>query len=208
MKKVLFNYFWLFVITSVIGYIIEGVFTFFPEHIWLNHSALVIGPFDLIYGVGALLLTILLYKYRNDSIIKLYILGFIGGSIIEYIVSWTMELAFDFSAWNYSNNFLNVNGRVALIYSIFWGFLSIVWIKYIYPFLEKLINKLDKPIWHKVAIVLAIFLVLDGILSINAIFRANARDKKIDAKNKYEEFLDKTFPNKYLNWTYGYHWSD
>ena len=207
-KDKLFNYFWICILASIIGYIVEGIYTLFPEFIWLNHSALVIGPFDLVYGIGAVLLTILLYKYKDDSIFKLFILGFIGGTIAEYIASWGMELVFGFSSWDYSNDFLNINGRVALIYSIFWGLLSVVWIKYIYPFLAKLINKINKPIWHKITIFLIIFLILDSILSMSAIFRANARDKGIVAQNIYEEFLDEAFPNKFMNRTYGYHWSE
>ena len=207
-KDKLFNYFWIFIISSVIGYFIEGIYTFFPEYIWLNHSALVIGPFNLIYGFGAIILIIMLYRYQNDNIFKLFILGFIGGTILEYVASWGMELVFGFSSWNYANDFLNINGRVALIYSIFWGIISVIWIKYVYPFLERIVNKINKPLWHKLTIFLIVFLIIDGIMSINALFRANARDKGILSQNKYEKFLDDAFPNKYMNRTYGYHWSE
>lgn len=207
-KSKLFNAFWIFVISSLVGYVVEGIYTGYPEMIWLNHSAVVIGPFNFIYGFGALILTLLLAEFQNDKIWKLFLIGFIGGTIIEYVASWGMELVLGFSAWDYSADFLNINGRVSIMFSFFWGILAVLYIKFLYPRLLKLVGKMQKPIWHKIAIILFIFLTLDTILSAGALLRANARDKGIKAQNKYEEFLDKNFPNKYLNWTYGRHWSE
>ena len=52
-----------------------------------------------------------------------------------------MEHVLGFIPWNYSKKFMNVNGRICLIYSIFWGILGIVWIKLIYP---KIISMIEK----------------------------------------------------------------
>ena len=54
-----------------------------------------------------------------------------------------MELVLGFTAWNYSNMFLNINGRICLLFSMFWGFLGILWIKFLYPQIEKALNKLN-----------------------------------------------------------------
>ena len=123
----------MFLIGSVFGWILEGIGSIVIDHMLINHSALVIGPFNAIYGVGACALTAALLKFKDKNIFLIFIIGFIGGSLIEYIMSWGMELVLGFTAWDYSSFFLNINGRICLVYSCIWGVLSIVWIKYLYP---------------------------------------------------------------------------
>lgn len=200
--------FWIFIVGCVFGWVFELIVTYVTKGVFINHSAVVIGPFNMAYGIPAVLLTVLLYKFRDDSNLKLFLIGFFGGSIIEYIMSWGMELVLGFSAWDYSNRFLNINGRVCLLFSLFWGILAILWIKVIFPFLIKMIKKIKPKIGHKIAIFLAVFLVLDIGLTVSAVYRAREKEKGIPAQNKYEEILDKTFNKDYLINMYNGHWSD
>lgn len=201
-----YNLFWIFIVGCVVGWIIEGIFTYITKGIFINHSAVVVGPFNMAYGISACLLTALLYKYRNEKNIKLFLIGFLGGSIIEYVMSWGMELVVGFSAWDYSDMPLNVNGRICFYYSLFWGFLSIFWIKFIYPKLVKMIKKLDYALGKKIVIGLLIFLILDVALTCSAVLRAKEKDKGIEAQNKYEDFLDKTFNKDYLKNMFNNKW--
>ena len=47
-----------------------------------SRSGLVYGPFNLVYGVGAAVLTLALYRYRNRS----WLLSFLGGILIGSLV--------------------------------------------------------------------------------------------------------------------------
>ena len=172
----------------------------------INHSAVVIGPFNFAYGICAIMLTILLYNYKNDNYFKIFVLSFIGGSILEYIMSLGMELVLGFTAWDYSNYFLNINGRICFLYSLFWGLLGVLWIKLVYPRLEKILNKIDIDISKYVVSGLIVFLAFDILLTISAINRAKDYDKGIEASNKYEEFLDNTFNKEYLRNMYNNNW--
>ncbi len=206
-KLSIYNAFWIFIIGSVLGWFIEGLFTLISQHILINHSALVIGPFNIIYGFGAVLLTALLLNYKDRSLWLIFLLSFIGGSVLEYICSWGMELFVGFTAWDYSNHFLNLNGRICLLYSLYWGFLGIIWIKYIYPLFIKIIHLWSYELGHKVGIWLAIFLVLDAGITITAVMRAKEKEKQIPPSNMYEELLDQTFNQKYLNNMFCNKWS-
>ena len=128
MKK-LYKLLYIFIITSICGYFIELIWTLITKGIFINHSAVVIGPFNFAYGICGVALTLLLCRFKDESYVKIFILSFIGGSILEYIMSWGMELVLGFTAWDYSNMFLNINGRICFLYSIFWGALGILWIK-------------------------------------------------------------------------------
>lgn len=204
----LYNLFWIFIVGCVVGWLVEGVFSLIKWREFINHSAVVIGPFNMAYGLGALMLTALLYKFRDEKNIKIFLIGFIGGSILEYIMSWGMELVLGFTAWDYSRKPLNLNGRICFRYSLFWGLLGVVWIKYIYPYISKLLEKMNKDIGRKFAIFLIIFLTFDIFLTGVAINRAKNKEKGIEAKYKYEEVLDKTFNKEYLKNMYNDSWGD
>ena len=190
--------FYIFIIGSLVGWVVEGLYTLIVFHELVNHSAVVIGPFDMAYGICFVLLTLLFYKLPNISFVKAFLLSFLGGTILEYIMSLGMEIFLGFTAWDYSTYPLNINGRVCLIYSVFWGILGIAWVKLVFPFIMKLLNKFNYKIANKIAIILFIFLVFDVMLTIQARERAKAKLKGIEPKNKYEEFLDNTFNMDYL----------
>ena len=197
---------YIFVITSILGYFIEFFWTLLTKGVVINHSAVVIGPFNFAYGICGVALTLLLFKFKDESYLKIFLLSFIGGSILEYIMSWGMELVLGFTAWDYSNRFLNINGRICLLYSIFWGVLGILWIKFIYPQLTNILNKMKPKTYKIVAICLTIFLFLDILLTIGSVTRAKEADRGIEPANKYERFLDNTFNSKYLKNMFNNNW--
>ena len=138
--------------------------------------------------------------------LKIFLLSFIGGSILEYIMSLGMEIVLGFTAWDYSNNFLNINGRICLLFSIFWGILGVLWIKFLYPQIEKLLSKISPKIYKNLIIGLTIFLVLDIIFTVSCVNRAHDADNGIPPSNGYERFLDNTFNSKYLKNMYNNNW--
>ena len=84
-EKNVYYLFWIFIIGCIVGYVVEGIFSLIKWKEFINHSAIVIGPFNAAYGLGALLLSAILYKFKDDKIWKIFIIGFVGGSILEYI---------------------------------------------------------------------------------------------------------------------------
>ena len=205
MKK-FYKLMYIFIISSICGYFIELIWSLVTKGIFINHSAVVIGPFNFAYGICGVALTLLLYKFKDESYLKIFLLSFIGGSILEYIMSWGMELVLGFTAWDYSDNFLNINGRICLLFSIFWGFLGILWIKILYPQFDKILNKINPKIYKILIVCLSIFLLLDILLTISAVSRARNADKGIPPNNGYERFLDSTFNSKYLKNMFNDNW--
>jgi uncharacterized membrane protein len=102
---------------------------------------------------------------------------------------------------------MNINGRICLVYSIFWGFLGIAWIKFIYPYAQKLIDKTNHNIGKKMIWILTIFLILDLALTMCAVHRAKEFEKGIEPQNKFETFLDENFGLTYLNNMYNNRWN-
>mgnify|MGYP005779883871 FL=1 len=204
-KKV-YYLFWIFVFGSIFGWFFEGIYTYIRKGVIINHSAVAIGPFNMAYGLAACVLSASLVKYKDDSNFKLFFIGFIGGSILEYVMSIGMELVLGFTAWDYSAKPFNINGRVCLLYSLAWGLLAIFWIKVVYPHVIKFIDKLEYKIGKKIALCLAIFLIFDLIFTYSAVERAKANERGIPPQNTYEEILDKTFNKEYLKNMFNNNW--
>lgn len=131
---------------SFAGVVIEMLWCLITNGYIESRSGLVYGPFNLLYGVGAVALTVCLYTFRNRGAWISFLGGMIVGSVVEYICSWGQELIFGSRSWDYSHMPFNINGRICLLYSVFWGFLGVLWIKNIYPRMAKWILKIPNRI--------------------------------------------------------------
>ena len=141
-------YFFLF---AFLGWCLETIFCI----IVLGHFSkrgFLYGPICPIYGYGALILIILLSKYKK-SFFKLFLYSSVVFSVFEYVVSYILEVLFDSFWWEYKNDFFNLNGRIAIFYSIAWGVIAIVFIKLLFPVLKKLVDKLITIIPSKISFV-------------------------------------------------------
>ena len=128
-----------FIIYSVIGYIVETLYGIITKGVWESRQSFLYGPFCGIYGLGAVIMIIFLHKYQKKYN-ALFIGGFIVGSIIEYVVSLFGELVLGVKWWDYSGMPLNLNGRICVYFSIFWGFLGMYLIASLNPKVDRLIN--------------------------------------------------------------------
>lgn len=113
-----------FIIYSVAGYVIETVYGMITKGVWESRQSFLYGPFCGIYGLGAVVMIVCLYKIPK-KINALFAGGFVVGSIVEYAVSFIGEKMLGIKWWDYSGMPLNINGRICVYYSIFWGFLAI-----------------------------------------------------------------------------------
>lgn len=199
--------FYIFLFGCLLGWIVEGLWTLLKKGLLINHSALVIGPFNLVYGLGAIVLTLALYNIKDCNAIKIFGVSFVVGTILEYAISLFMEYVFGFVAWTYKHKPYNINGRVCLSYSIFWGILGIFWIKFIFPKVKKLITKLNKTESAKFIKIAITFLIFDSILTIGAINRGKEYEQNIPPSNKIEEVIDKYFGVEYLNNMFNNRWN-
>lgn len=87
--------------------------------------------------------------------------GFIIGSIIEYVISFIGEWLFNVKWWDYSDMPFNINGRICVTFSIFWGLLAIYLMTHINPKVDNLLNKIPDNILKNTTIVLTILIFID-----------------------------------------------
>lgn len=118
---------WLFFIYSFVGVIIEMIYCWTIEYRGVIESRLGILylPFNLLYGTGGLIISLVLLPVF-DNPFAVFGLGLVVGTVLEYFTSLFMEKVFHAVYWDYSKEFLNIQGRVCLKYAVIWGLLSLV----------------------------------------------------------------------------------
>lgn len=193
LKKV----FWIFIIGCIFGCIMEMLLHFFKYGEWVSRQGLIYGPLNPVYGLGAAAFTIFLGKQKNIFIIFIGA-ALLGGSF-EYICSLVQEHFFGTISWDYSNQPFNINGRTSLKYMIYWGILGTIFIKLIYPFLSKMIEKVPIKIGNIITIIMLIFIIIDCAISIMAGLRQDQRQKGNEANTSIEVFLDTHYPDSRLD---------
>ena len=118
---------WLFFIYGLFGVIIEMVYCWTIEYRGVIESrlGLLYVPFNLLYGAGGVFITLALLPVI-DNPFAVFGLGLVVGTTLEYFTSLLMEKVFHAVYWDYSKEFLNVQGRICLKYALIWGALSLV----------------------------------------------------------------------------------
>ena len=201
-----YNYyklFWIFLIGCIAGVLIETLWCFFTTHQIESRTALIIGPFNLVYGFGAILMTLIYIILKDKNSIVIFIISMVFGGLFEVLCSIIQELLFGTVSWYYDADSLGIlDKRTSIIYCIFWGILGIAWIKYIYPLLEKYIEKIQNKIGKILTFILTVFLIFDILLSSAAVYRQKERRNNIPANNIIREYLDNKYNNEVLKKIY------
>ena len=163
-----YTYFLLYFIYSIIGWFLEVGLAFYEHKKFVNRGFL-IGPYCPIYGVGCLLLTILLSKYINEPGVIFAFSIFICATL-EYLTSYLMEKIFKLRWWDYSNMKFNINGRICLETLIPFGIIGVLVVKYISPFLINTINSINFNFLIIINIIILSILITDILISFNVVF--------------------------------------
>ncbi len=130
-----------FFIYSFIGWLLEVIYAMYVERRFVNRGFL-FGPICPIYGFGALILIASLGKVKGNRFLKFFV-AVISFSVFEYIVSYVLEVMFNQRWWDYSNDILNLNGRISLLYSLLWGVLGILFTEKIHPMIRGQVEKIS-----------------------------------------------------------------
>lgn len=199
-KKGIFGYsFWqileYFIVYSILGYVIETLYGLLTKGVIESRQSMLYGPFCCIYGLGAICL-LCIPKSAKKNNWTLFIAGFIIGSVVEYVVSWVGEVIFNIKWWDYSNFPLNINGRVCVYFSIFWGILTICLNKVINPTVDKVLGKIPIKVLNVLTVIIMVFMAFDFIISSFALKMFETRliynyNLEVQgAEDYYEKYLD------------------
>lgn len=181
-----------FIIYSIIGFIIETIFGILTKGVLESRKSFIIGPFCSIYGLGAVIMILALQKFKKNNY-TLFFGGFLVGSIIEYVVSLIGEAIFHVVWWDYSDMAFNINGRICVAFSMFWGILAIYLITHFNPKVDKFLEKFSYKQLKKAVIIIMIFLMIDMVITgigLKVFFVRLVSENKVQL-NIEEKYIDK-----------------
>lgn len=187
---------------SALGWFAESVYCSLGERKWINRGFLT-GPLCPIYGAGAVVMTVFLGPLKELPLpvnifgvkfsitpLLVFVVGMILADIVEFITSLAMEKLFHARWWDYSEKPFNIQGRICLQHTLYWGTASIVFIYAIHPFFSKYAERLfpsatPNILYFSLLIILFIF-ILDII---NAVRNAMDVKKVMDKVHKLTDSI-------------------
>lgn len=191
--------FLIFMIGSIIGYIVEMIVALVQEGHLESRQGVIYGPFTPIYGVGIVIYYLAFQKIKTRDKKKIFLISMILGGTVEYLFSFLQEKIFGTVSWDYSNWILNINGRTTLIHCTYWGVAGLLYMSLIEPIIPKIEEMIQKNGVKLVSTGVAILMIFNITISSMAALRQKERKYNIQATSQIDIFLDKNYPDEYMN---------
>ena len=194
--------FWLFLIAGVAGDLVEIVFWLVTRGELTSRSSLIYGQFSIVWGAGAVLLTLVFHRMDSRSTPRIFLAGTLLGGVYEYLCSLLQEKLFGVCFWDYRHLPFNLGGRVNLVFCLFWGAAAVLWVRAACPALYRLVARIPPERGRRIAAGAAAFLVLSTAVTAAALGRMDRRREGEPALGAVSRFLDAAFPDHFLHARY------
>lgn len=194
-----FNLFWIFVVASFLGDVMESIVhvAIVDPGQWQDRAGLLFGPFSPIYGFGALIMTLFLNRFYKRNVILIFFVSAVLGGAFEFFVSYWMQYTYGAVAWNYTGQFLSIDGRTCGWAMGCWGLLGVLWIKLLLPAMLWLIDKIPWNWRYAITTVAAAFMAVDCIMTLMALDcwyeRLAGRPVVSDIQQFFNAYFDNTW---------------
>ena len=205
-----FNLFWIFVVASIIGLVLETIYHFAvvdPGH-YQDRAGLLFGPFSPIYGVGAVLMTMALNRFHKAPLAVVFLVSAVIGGLFEFLASWFFQFAFGILAWDYTGSTLFglcpdpiailFQGRTSALFMCMWGVLGVAWIKLLLPWMLHLVNLIPWNWRYTLTAVCAALMVADCVMTLLSFDCWYERMAGNVPESAMEQFMARNFDNQYM----------
>ena len=199
----LLKLFWIFLLASLVGALVEILFVGVTTGRWMSRSGLLYGQFSAIWGLGAVLMTVLLHRLSGKNDRYIFICGALLGGGYEYLCSWVGEKVFGVLFWDYSDFVFNLGGRINLLFCLFWGMAAVAWVKVLYPRMSRIVDRFINWKHKTFVLVVTVLMVANIVVSLAALWRYGERQAGDTAPdNVIERFLDEHYDDEYMEHRY------
>ncbi len=182
------DYIFYFFFYSFIGWFFESCYCSLRPKKWINRGFLR-GPICPIYGTGGLVMMTALLPLRHitKSLYLNELLIFIAGAIlcdiVEFMTSYIMEKLFNARWWDYSNKKFNIQGRICLTHTLYWGTCSCLFVFILEPlvnlYLVGQVSEDSRKILTYIFLTVFAFDLLDTVIHALGIRNLSNKLKKI-----------------------------
>ena len=193
-KPKFYHYVFLFIVGCLLGVVVEGIFAIVDNGVWENHVTFVWGYLNIVYGAGAVMSYVVAKKMAKYNILITFVVYLILASVLEWLCGFTEEVFLNSTSWDYEAlGNLTIAKYISVPFSLAWGILGILFIKFLLPPITKLFMKMNGKGWTIAGWIITVFMVVNLAVSMYAFYRWGAREI-VHTKKQYEEILKKGGP--------------
>ncbi len=165
----LLQLFLYFSLSAFLGWILESAYRSVKEQRLVN-AGFLSGPFVPIYGFGALIIALLGHFFSALPPALFWTALILAPTVLEYLTAVLLENVSGLTLWDYRNEFLNLQGRICLKFSLYWAVLVVLANRIFEPWAFGQIARLGSYGAHFLSGALLMYFVMDTIHSIQAVF--------------------------------------
>ncbi|MCI8388506.1 MAG: putative ABC transporter permease [Clostridiales bacterium] len=162
-KYCLDNLILMFFIFAFSGWVWEVIYIGVTEGV-IAKRGMLHGPWLPIYGVGGILILLILSRFQAHPA-AVFVLAVLMCGTMEYSTGLAVEYIFRCRWWDYSEKFMNINGRVCLEGLTLFGVTGTIATCKVGPMLNDAIGKLHRQLHTFLNIVLSVAFILDLVFS-------------------------------------------
>lgn len=190
----------VFLVGSVVGLVLEEVWMLVTAGLLESRPGLVWGPFSPLYGLGAVVLTLICWGLRraNAGDHVVFLVSAAVGGALEQFAGWAMETLFDAQSWTYIYLPDHITQWVAWRFLFFWGIIGLVWARFVMP---DLLYRIGMPTTRRQVVfvsLLAAYLALDIFMTFACFARKTARDAGVPPQTPFQEWVDENFTDEFI----------
>ena len=187
---------WLFLCYSFLGWVLETATAAVRKKRFVNRG-MVNGPFCVIYGIAAALITATTSELHGfwlflDCVILATVIEWVAGHLIE---RWYRE-----RWWNYENIRWNLDGYISLPTSLFWGALGVLVARFGNHLLLSLFGMLPSLLGRLTVFILTGLIAVDIIATAAVLSGRSRREEQWKATDRWLTSISRRLGDKIYGW--------
>ena len=187
---------WLFLCYSFLGWVLETATAAVRKKRFVNRG-MVNGPFCVIYGIAAALITATTGELHGfwlflDCVILATVIEWVAGHLIE---RWYRE-----RWWNYENIRWNLDGYISLPTSLFWGALGVLVARFGNRLLLSLFGMLPSLLGRLTVIILTGLIAVDIIATAAGLSGRSRREEQWKATDRWLTSISRRLGDEIYGW--------
>jgi uncharacterized membrane protein len=163
----IYQVFWLFLIYSVVGWVIEVAFVTLTTGHFVNRGFLN-GPACPIYGFGMLGVLFALEPV-SGNVLCLFLGGMVLCTAVECFGGWALDKLFHMRWWDYSDKPFNFHGYVCLGYSVMWGIGVVLIVRVLHPLIFGAVRMVPQKVGMVPMVICYVGFAVDLVVSLKTV---------------------------------------
>ena len=123
------------------------------------------GPWLPIYGIGVFIILGIFALLKIKKPVIVFLAGAVIATIAELTASYIIDMTIGVPMWDYTNEFLNFDSRIALVPSLMFGLLIWAAVCLVQPLIIKVQEKIRDARAHNVVFIIIVLLFLADLVS-------------------------------------------